>query len=132
MAAGGSGSSKSRMDEFREDAHVYGVSHRLLGGRMRSGDNAMTEQMAELPPSETSPGLKSPAISELPATPSQQSITSSATPATKHIASMASSNGMNGRESAISGLTASAQPSPLVQQSLFELEDSSSRTFVGR
>ncbi|KAM0261489.1 hypothetical protein ACHAQJ_002170 [Trichoderma viride] len=111
------------------------ASDTLLGG---GGNGAAAGHMAQL---STSPPLQSPAISELPATPSQQSINSGATPAaTRHIVSMSSSSGAGGRESAISGFSASVQqtphmkqqPSPLVHQSLFELEDSSSRTLMER
>lgn len=112
----------------------------LLGGR---GNAAVVEQMAELPPS---PRLKSPAISELPATPSQLSISSGTTPAPRHIASLMRSQGFQGsqgpagRESSISGFSAPTQPashmkqeqSPLIHQTLFELEDSSSRALMGR
>ncbi|KAL7900544.1 hypothetical protein HDV63DRAFT_285831 [Trichoderma sp. SZMC 28014] len=102
------------------------------GGRVNA---AAVEQMAELPPS---PRLKSPAISELPATPSQLSISSGTTPAPRHIVSLMSSHG---RESSISGFSAPTQQasrikqeqSPLIHQTtLFELEDSSSRALTGR
>ncbi|KAL7800251.1 hypothetical protein V8C37DRAFT_364634 [Trichoderma ceciliae] len=141
------GSGKGTMDEHREDSltdYMYqdgalAASHTLLGGRRGSNSAAAGRQMAQLSPTQTSPALRSPAISELPATPSQQSVNSGASPATRHIVSMTSSNGAGGRESAISGLSVSAQQtphlkqqSPLIHQSLFELEDSSSRTFVGR
>ncbi|RFU80138.1 hypothetical protein TARUN_2053 [Trichoderma arundinaceum] len=140
MAVGGSG--KTRLDEDREDLLTDyqdgkpAASHTLLGGH--SGNTA-AGQLVLFPPAQASPALKSPVISELPATPSQQSVNSGVTPATRHIASMSSLNGAGGRESAISGITASAQQSPqlkqqspLIHQSLFELEGSSSRAFVGR
>lgn len=107
----------------------------LLGGRVNA---AAVEQMAELPPS---PRLKSPTISELPATPSQLSISSGTTPAPRHIVSLMSSQGPAGGESSISGFAAPTQPasrieqeqSPLIHQTtLFELEDSSSRALTGR
>jgi hypothetical protein len=129
IAVGGSG--KDALTDYHDGTAA--ASHTLLGGR----GNAAAGQMAQLP---TSPALHSPAISELPATPSQQSINSGATPAARHIVSMSSSSGAGARESAISGLSASAQltpqmkqqQSPLMHQSLFELEDSSSRTLMGR
>ncbi|KAM0521928.1 hypothetical protein ACHAPE_002492 [Trichoderma viride] len=116
------------------------TEHRDRTGR---GNAAAVGQMAELPPS---PCLKSPAISELPATPSQLSISSGTTPAPRHIASLMRSQGSQrsqgpaGRESSISGFSAPTQPashikpeqSPLIHQTLFELEDSSSRAFMER
>lgn len=132
IAVGGSGS--GRKDEYGEDSlteYQHGTTNTLLGA-------GAAGQMAQSQHAQLSPGLES-TISELPATPSQQSINSGATPATRNIVSMASSNGVTGRESELSGLTVSAQQtpqlkqqSPLIHQSLFELEDSSSRTFVGR
>ncbi|KAK1242862.1 hypothetical protein MKX08_005674 [Trichoderma sp. CBMAI-0020] len=107
----------------------------LLRGR---GNAAAVGQMAELPPL---PRLKSPAISELPATPSQLSISSGTTPAPRHIASLMSSPGPAGRGSSISGFSAPVQPashvnheqSPRIHQTtLYELEDSSSRVLMGR
>lgn len=107
----------------------------LLGGR---GNAAAVEQTAELPPSSR---LKSRVISELPATPSQLSISSGTTPAPRHIASLMSSPGPADIESPIFGFSAPAQPAshitreqlPLTHQTtLFELEDSSSRVLKGR
>ncbi|KAH6605399.1 hypothetical protein Trco_007106 [Trichoderma cornu-damae] len=126
MAVGGSGKGEYHQQDSLTD-HQDG---RLLGAG----------RMAQLPPpTGTSPAMDPTGVSELPATPSQQSVNSGATPASRHIVSMPSSSGAGGRESEISGFTVSAQQSPqlkeqspLIHQSLFELEDSSSRTFVGR
>ncbi|EHK20820.1 uncharacterized protein TRIVIDRAFT_230997 [Trichoderma virens Gv29-8] len=123
-AAHSSGS--GRKDEYGEDSpteYQDGTRHRHTLG-------AGAAQMAQSLHAQPSPGLES-VISELPASPS--------TPGNRHIISMGSSDGVTGRESELSGLSVSTQQnphqkqhSPLIHQSLFELEDSSSRTFVGR
>ncbi|KAL7948657.1 hypothetical protein V8C42DRAFT_256679 [Trichoderma barbatum] len=121
ITAVGVSSGLGRKDEYGEDTlteYQDGTAH--THNRLGAGAGQM--EHAQL-----SPGLES-SISELPATPS--------TPGNRHIVSMTSSDGVTGRESELSGLSAPSPPpkqqSPLIHQSLFELEDSSSRTFVGR
>ncbi|PTB64845.1 hypothetical protein BBK36DRAFT_21576 [Trichoderma citrinoviride] len=115
-ADGGSG----RKDEYGGEDSLA-EQHRdgtLLGvGATRGG-------AGQIPQAEPSPGLDS-VISELPASPSQHSITSGATPG-RPIVSMVSASGATGRESDASGYTAK-EHSPLIHQTLFELEDSSIR-----
>lgn len=112
---GGSGGK----DEYGgEDSLAEHRDGRLLGVEAAGG------AAGQIPQAEPSPGLES-VISELPATPSQQSITSGATPA-RPIVSMVSPSGVTGRESDASGYAAKPQ-SPLIHQTLFELEDSSTR-----
>lgn len=114
----------------RKDEYPYGGGDSLAehrGGRLlgvRADATGRGRGAGQIPQAEPSPGLES-VISELPATPTQQSsILSGATPG-RPIVSMASSSGVTGRESDASGYTAKPQ-SPLVHQTLFELEDSSS------
>ncbi|KAL6697278.1 hypothetical protein J3F84DRAFT_283219 [Trichoderma pleuroticola] len=97
-------------------------THELSGAGAGQMAQATSTSQA-LHAAQPSPGLESP-ISELPATPS--------TPGNRHFVSVGSSDGVTGRESELSGVSASPKQSPLLHQSLFELEDSSSRTFVGR
>ncbi|KAK1244407.1 hypothetical protein MKX07_003206 [Trichoderma sp. CBMAI-0711] len=121
---GGSG----RKDEYGgEDSLAEHHDGRLLGAGRRRGGGGGGGGAGQIPQAEPSPGLES-VISELPATPSQQSITSGATPG-RPVVSMVSSSGggggVTGRESDASGYTAKLQHSPLMHQTLFELEDSS-------
>ncbi|KAL6852167.1 hypothetical protein J3F83DRAFT_756828 [Trichoderma novae-zelandiae] len=122
------GGSSGRKDE-------YGGGDSLA--EYRDGTLLGAAGAGQIPQAELSPGLES-AISELPATPSQQSFTQGATPG-RRVVSAVSSSGVTGRESDASGYAASAaaaaaqspqlkQHSPMIhQQTLFELEDSSSR-----
>ncbi|KAL7910400.1 hypothetical protein GGI35DRAFT_364518 [Trichoderma velutinum] len=115
-------SGTGRKDEYGEDSLTEyqdktANTHELSGAG--AGQMAQSQSLHAQP----SPGLESP-ISELPATPS--------TPGNRHFVSVGSSDGVTGRESELSGISASPKQSPLLHQSLFELEDSSSRTFVGR
>ncbi|KAH0491892.1 hypothetical protein TgHK011_003294 [Trichoderma gracile] len=115
------GGSSGRKDEYGgEDSLASHRDGRLLGaGAAGRGGGA-----GQIPQAEPSPGLES-VISELPATPSQQSITSGATPGRPIVSMVSSSGGVTGRESDASGYTAKQPHSPLMHQTLFELEDSS-------
>ncbi|KAL6812466.1 hypothetical protein J3E69DRAFT_371341 [Trichoderma sp. SZMC 28015] len=118
-------SGTGRKDEYGDDSlteyhdKTAANTHELSG----AGAGQMAQSQALHAGAQPSPGLESP-ISELPATPS--------TPGNRHFVSVGSSDGVTGRESELSGISASPKQSPLLHQSLFELEDSSSRTFVGR
>lgn len=118
-------SGTGRKDEYGDDSlteyhdKTAANAHELSG----AGAGQMAQSQALHAGAQPSPGLESP-ISELPATPS--------TPGNRHFVSVGSSDGVTGRESELSGISASPKQSPLLHQSLFELEDSSSRTFVGR
>lgn len=119
-------SGTGRKDEYGDDSLTEYHDKTAANAHELSGAGAgsqMAQSQALHATAQPSPGLESP-ISELPATPS--------TPGNRHFVSVGSSDGVTGRESELSGISASPKQSPLLHQSLFELEDSSSRTFVGR
>jgi hypothetical protein len=112
----------SRKDEYGgEDSLAEHHDGRLLGAGRGGGGGG---RAGHIPQAEPSPGLES-VISELPATPSQQSITSPGRPVVSMVSSSGGGGGVTGRESDASGYTAKLQHSPLMHQTLFELEDSS-------
>ncbi|KAL7961228.1 hypothetical protein V8C34DRAFT_23852 [Trichoderma compactum] len=122
-------SGTGRKDEYGDDSlteyhdKTAANTHELSGAGAGQIQMAQSQSRALHAAAQPSPGLESP-ISELPATPS--------TPGNRHFVSVGSSDGVTGRESELSGVSASPKQSPLLHQSMFELEDSSSRTFVGR